>query len=406
MSRKTRLAVVMSHPIPYWVPLYRALTTHSELDLRVFYASKIGLNSSLDPAGMGVNIVWKTELLAGYEHEFLPAADKVLRTTFREMDNSAIGIALASFKPDVVLVHGYVWMVMVRALVWCRMNGVPVIMSSDSSLHSGTSKFMRKLKCAILPIIFRQFSAFISIGDANQKYLETFGAKRASIFRISNVVDERFWRYRERREAERGRIRTCLGLHDDDLAVLYVGKLIARKRPADLIAALAHVRKMPPAARSIKVLLVGDGAQRNMLEEMVTATGVPARFQGFVNIDTLPEYYCAADVLVHPAEIETFGMITIEGAILGLPLVLSDHVGAVGPTSIARIGENTIIYPCGDTMALADILHKLANDMHILTRLQAASLRISRELDWRMSVDGMLAAVDYCLRARRPRLSG
>jgi glycosyltransferase involved in cell wall biosynthesis len=246
----------------------------------------------------------------------------------------------------------------------------------------------------------RQFSAFLSIGDANQKYLESYGARGAHIFRVPNMVDEGFWAHRGRRQQERACVRKTLGLHDSDLAVLYVGKLIARKRPRDLIAALAHLRTMPPAARPITVLFAGDGAQRDALEREAAELGLPARFLGFVNIDALPGYYCAADVLAHPAEIETFGVIVIEAAILGLPLVLSDHVGAIGAASIARPGENVLVYPCGDTTALAASLHRLASEPETLARMSAASLRISRELDWRKAVSGTLAAVGHCLSGR------
>lgn len=396
MNRKTRFAVVASHAIPYHAPFYRALVKHGGLDVRAFFATRVGLEKTLDP-GMGIELAWKTNLLSGYDHVILPGGEGIKELTFRKVDNPGVGRALAEFAPDVVLIHGYVQMTMLRALTWCRRNGVPVLMISDSSLHSGTGRSMQVLKRALLPSILRQFNAFLSIGDANQKYLETFGVLRANIFRISNMVDEGFWAQREQRQEARMRVRRELGLEADDLAVLYVGKLIARKRPGDLINALARLRSMPGAGRPIRVLFAGDGAQRAALEQEAQSQGLPARFLGFVNIDSLPGCYCAADVLAHPAEIEAFGVIVLEAAIVGLPLLLSDRVGAIGLTSIARPGENALTYPCGDVDALAAALHRLTREPETLSRLAAASLRISKELDWRMSVRGTLAAIDHCL---------
>jgi glycosyltransferase involved in cell wall biosynthesis len=398
MSRQTRFAVVASHAIPYYAPFYRALARQGGVKVRAFFATRVGVEKSLDP-GMGVELAWKTDLLSGYENVILPEADSIKALTFRETDNPSIGPALAGFGPDVVLIHGYTLLTMLRALAWCRRKGVPALMISDSSLHSGTSPPMRVLKKALLPLVFRQFSAFLSIGDRNQTYLETYGARREQIFRVSNMVDEGFWAHRERREEERARQRVELGISDNDLIVLYVGKLIARKRPGDMIAALVRLRSMGSPPRPIRVLFAGDGAQRRALEQQAAAEGLPTTFLGFVNIDALPWYYCAADVLAHPAEIETFGAIVVEAATLGLALVLSDRVGAIGPTSIARPGENALIHPCRDVAALAAALHRLASEPDTLARLSTASLRISQELD-RAAVGGALAAIDYCLRDR------
>ena len=403
MNRKPRLAVVVSHAIPYYAPLYRALVKHGGIDVRVFFASRIGLNATHDP-GMGLDIVWKTDLLAGYEHEFLPGADAITATSFNSIDNPRVGEALAAFAPDVILIHGYVQKTPLKALAWARRRGVPAMMISDSSLHAGTSASMQLAKRMVLLLILRQFSAMLSIGDANQKYLETYGVPRSRIFRVPNMVDEGFWAFREKRAAVRQRVRAELGLVDNDLAVLFVGKLIPRKRPGDIVEALLELARRQPGARTVKALFAGDGVQRAELEQRAAAAGVPARFLGFVNIDTLPGYYCAADVLAHPAEIEAFGVIVLEAAILGLPLVLSERVGALGPTSIARAGENVFVHPCADIPALADALQRLAREPVTLARMAAASLRISEELDWRMVVAGTQAAIDYCLAGgRKPR---
>ena len=57
-------------------------------------------------------------------------------------------------------------------------------------------------------------------------------------------------------------------------------------------------------------------------------------------------------VQVHPSQADPHPLITSEGACMGLPMIYSDRIGAVGPTDIAREGENVIVYPCGDTAAL------------------------------------------------------
>lgn len=397
---KPRLAIIDSHPVPYHVSIYRALAQDGRVDVKAFFASRIGVDKTPDP-GMGVDIAWNTDLLSGYEHAFLPGAETIKNTSFRELDNSGVGKALAGYAPDAVIILGYTQRTMMRAIAWCRVNGVAAMMLSDSSLHSGTGKAVRVLKRMLLPQIFRQFSAFLSIGDANAAYLKAFGVPGEKIFSVPYLPDDGFRSYRSRRDEARQQWRARLGLADDVFAVLFVGKLIARKRPGDLLEALARLRAMNKGGRPVKVLFAGDGVERASLERRARELDVPADFLGFVNIDTLPALFCAADALAHPAEIETFGVIVIEAAIMGLPLILSDRVGAIGPNSIARPDVNTITYPCADTSALAEAIHRVANDAELARRLGNASLAISDELDKQQAVRGTLQAIDYCLRNAR-----
>jgi len=386
---------VASHPIQYYAPFYRALAASGELDVHAIFCARIGIDTKLDPE-MGVELAWKMDLLGGYAHEFLPEADGIEKVGFSEIDNPSVAAALDRNRPDVVLLHGYSNKTMLRALRWCRRRRVPAMMISDSSLHIGTPAWARLAKRLTLPVVLGHFSAFLSIGDSNRKYLETFGVPSARIFRVPNMVDEGFWAFRERRGEERSRWRAKLGLAETDLAVLFVGKLIARKRPADLLAALEHIERGPAPARRIRMLFAGNGAELELLKERAARSNLDASFLGFVNMDELPGIYCAADVLAHPAEIETFGVIVLEAAILGLPLVLSERVGALGPTSVAREGDNALVHPVGDVAALAEALHRLSREAETLTRLTERSLAISRDHHGSVSVAGTVQAVVHC----------
>lgn len=394
---KVRFTVVASHPIQYYAPYYRALAARTDMRVHAIFAARIGLEKMRD-AEMGVDVAWAMDLLGGYSHEFLPEADAIKRTGFREVDNPSIGAALSRERPDVVLLHGYASKTMLRALAWCRRNRVPAMMISDSSLHIGTGPAARLAKRVALPVLLAQFSAFLSIGDANQRYFETFGVPRSRIFRVPNMVDEGFWAFRARRDEERVRRRQALGLAEDDIALLFVGKLIPRKRPADILAALERIAGAGGPPTRLKALFAGNGELLTALQETAAARHLPASFLGFVNVDELPGIYCAADALVHPAELETFGVIVLEAAILGLPLVLSDRVGALGPTSVARPGENVLVHRSGDVPALAEALVRLASDPALRARLGAASLRISADHDGGVSVAGTVAAIEHCLK--------
>src|ERR1700689_4771921 len=72
----TRLAVVVTHPIQYYAPLWRALAREASLRTHVIFASRIGLEKTFD-AEMKAEVAWATDLTAGYSHEFLPEAASI-----------------------------------------------------------------------------------------------------------------------------------------------------------------------------------------------------------------------------------------------------------------------------------------------------------------------------------------
>ena len=68
-----RLAVISSHPIQYYTPLFRVLS--NRLELKVFY-THLATSSDHAQAGFGACFKWDIDLLSGYEHEFLRNASR------------------------------------------------------------------------------------------------------------------------------------------------------------------------------------------------------------------------------------------------------------------------------------------------------------------------------------------
>jgi glycosyltransferase involved in cell wall biosynthesis len=403
MSARIRLAIVASHPIPYYVPFYRALSASGLLDAHVLFASRLGLQPKLDPQ-MGVEIAWKMDLTGGYSHEFLPEADRITRTGLREVDNPSVTAALRRIRPDAVVVHGYGMMTMLRALAWCRISRIPAILISDSSTHSSGPGIRRMLKLAMAPILLRQYAGFLTLSERSEQHLSSLGVPRARMFRTPMLLPEHFWEVRAERAAVRQQMRAELALRDADVALLYVGKLYPGKRVGDIIAALQQLRRDGMDLDRVQFMVAGHGEQREGLAGEAAAAGVPVQFLGFVNIDALPRYYCAADALIHPAEIEQYGMVVLEAAVLGLPLILSDRVGAIGATSIARPAVNALVYGCGDRRALARAIRRLIEQPEMRRRMADASLRASLDHRGEKSVAATFAAIDACL-GRSPRVN-
>ncbi len=131
------------------------------------------------------------------------------------------------------------------------------------------------------------------------------------------------------------------------------------KRQVDLLKALALLRAGGPAARiDARLVLVGDGPMRAQIEACIDTLGLRGQvlLAGFQQ-DVRP-YIAMCDVMALTSHAETFPMATLEYMALGKPLVASDVGGLREQVSD---GVNGLLYPAGDTAALAAALARMAD---------------------------------------------
>jgi glycosyltransferase involved in cell wall biosynthesis len=393
MSDKIRVAIVVSHPIQHFVHLYRALAKESVIELLVIFASDLGTRSYFD-TGMNVEITWKTDLISGYKSIFLPEAREISKTGFWSVNNPSVTKALNEFHPHVVQTHGYSNCTVLRALIWCKFHGIPALIWSDSELIRSRSLMKRCLKQIVLRPLLALYSAILTVGENNEAYYQNYGVDEKIMFRTPFTIDEdSFSKAMATRNEIRMRGRGELAIPEDAFVVLMVGKLIEFKRPGDLIEAIQRIESLNNRGRAVYALFAGDGSIRGELEVRAEGIADKCRFLGFVNVDTLPDYYVMSDALVHVSEIDAHPLSNSEAIFSGLPLIVSDHIGTIGKTDIARPGTNAIVCQCGDVQAIADSIMRLAEDRSLYDRMKNASLKIATELGVEASVRGFLSAV-------------
>lgn len=103
-------------------------------------------------------------------------------------------------------------------------------------------------------------------------------------------------------------------------------------------------------------------------------------FRGPVDWETLAHAYAAADIFCLPSLEEGFGLSTLQAMSCGLPVVLSDAVGA---TDLAIHGIDGLVVPPADEEALADALNRLIEDVDLRKSMGAsATLRVKRVGSW------------------------
>ncbi|GHD14232.1 glycosyltransferase [Tianweitania populi] len=397
MTRQ-RLAIVVSHPIQHFVPLYRALAARSDITLKVFFATRIGVDRTFD-AEMNTAYAWDGNLLDGYDHAFLDEADRIKQVSFRGVNNPSIAAALREFEPTAVLIYGYAQLTALRALTWSRLHRVPVLMAGDGDAVPRSKNTRALFRSAFLRLLMSQVSAVLAVGDQNETFWDKMGVSAAKRFRSPFSIDETIYRHAQaNRAALRSATRRRFGIADAAFVFLSVGKLSARKRAADLLAASVRIK----TDRPVHLLFCGDGSERATLTQMAAEAKVPSSFSGFVNLDRLPAAYCAADTLVIPSGHDPHPLVGSEACAIGLPLIVSDRVGLIGDSDIAQPGFNALTYPCGDVDALAAAMQRLLDDPALHAAMAQASLTVFDQTCMRHSVEGVLAALDHVSPVKAP----
>lgn len=369
------LAVLNSHPIQYFAPLYRRLAREPDVDLTVYYFSRAGLDTYEDEGFGSETFAWDVPLVEGYRHAFVPNV-RGERTPdgFWSLVNPGIVRALRRRRHDAVWIHGHAYASYLLGVAGAVAAGSSLFMRCETHLGLRRSSLRRALRKVLMPWFYRAFDACLAIGSRNAEFYRRHGVPDDRLFLVPYAVDNRrFTEGARLSEEERREKRRELGLPPPDVpVVLFLSKMTARKRPSDVLEAFRRVRK----ERSVRAALafVGTGPEQRRLERRVARRKIPdVHFLGFRNQKVLPEIYGACDVFVLPSENEPWGLVVNEAMCAGLPVVASQEVGAA--RDLVHEDENGFRYEAGDVDALARSLGRLLESPELRRRMGRASRR-------------------------------
>ena len=150
----------------------------------------------------------------------------------------------------------------------------------------------------------------------------------------------------------------------------------------------ADVRAAQPACR---LLIVGDGPQRDELLQLAAQLGIAerTRFVGAVAHTDVPHWLHQLDIYAAPSRLdsESFGVAVIEAGACGLPVVVSD---AGGLPEVVVAGETGLVVPRDDVPALQAALKHLMLDPELRQRFgRQGRAHVEREYEWGQCVDLM-----------------
>ncbi|MCI0586274.1 MAG: glycosyltransferase family 4 protein, partial [Planctomycetes bacterium] len=264
---------------------------------------------------------------------------------------------------------------------------IPVLCRGDSQAGMPRGAAVKAMKRVVYPVFLRQFAAHLTVGRRNRDYLLRYGVPEGRLFPCPH-----FSGY----ETEE---RPVSGESDRrPPVVLFVGKLIPKKRPLDFVEAAARLRER---GVGLDAVVVGEGPLRSEMEARARARGVEVRFEGFRNQSELPAFYRLPGVLALPSDGgETWGLVVNECMAHGMPAVVSDAAGCA--PDLVEEGRTGFTYPCGDVGALADrVGEALALRRRDPDALAAALYAKSRAYSMTAAAEGLERALAAVVRGPR-----
>lgn len=389
--RPLRLAYLVTHPIQYQAPLLRRIAAEPDIELTVLYEADFSVGAYVD-SGFGRSVGWDVRLLDGYRHRFLvprrPVPGRDAPGFFWPLSRG-LARTLREGAFDALWVHGYSSANHLAALILARRHGMRTLLRDETSDASQARSPLRRLaKQAAFALLRGLVDTFLAIGTANARHLMALGVPATRLVVMPYAVDNaRFARIGA--ASDSAALRRRLGLPETRPLILFSAKLIARKRPLDLLAAFAAIASRLP--ESPVLAFAGDGELRGELERQKSERNLAdLHLLGFLGQADLAALYAAADVLVLPSERESWGLVVNEAMNGGCAIVASNRVGA----ALDLVRDNGVVYPVGDVRALAQALLDVLGDASGLVRMQRRSREIVAACSFEQDVQALRLALD------------
>ena len=357
---KTRLAIVVSHPVQYYVPLYRRLAQREDLEIKVFYTWHGGEKPALDQ-GFKREFAWDIPLTEGYSFEVVPnIASRPGTHHFWGLRNPALIETICDWKPDAVHLTGYAYASHLRAMRYFHHKRIPILFRGDSHLLGQRMGIRWLIKRTLLSKVYRWPSTFLHVGKWNREYYQAFGVPENRLHWCPHSIEvARFAEPQDKLEQEAIAWRQQLGIEQTKFVLLFAGKFEKKKQPIQLMRAVLE----EPDDR-IVLVMVGDGELGGEVRHL--SENAPSRFRvlPFQNQTRMPLVYRLGHVFLLPSAYdETWGLAVNEAMACGRPVLVSDKVGCA--PDLVRLGVTGDVFPSGDWRAFRKSVRTFAQNPQV-----------------------------------------
>ena len=301
-------------------------------------------------------------------HAFVRTGLTALAGDRRASGGEASGIG--GWEPEIV--HAHDWLVAHPAIALAQFFDVPLVSTihaTEAGRHSGwVSGIINRHVHSVEQWLAGESDALITCSESMRDEVNRlFGPDLAEIQVIHNGIDIRTWPFAEREPSS------------GPAELLFAGRLEYEKGVQDLLAALPRIRRTNPGTT---LTIAGTGTQQDWLAEQARRHRVSrsVNFVGAVDHQTLVDLMHRCDAIVLPSRYEPFGIVALEAAATGIPLVVST-AGGLGEA--VTDGVTGLSFPPADVTALAAAVRATLDRPDLAAeRARRARDRLTAEFSW------------------------
>jgi glycosyltransferase involved in cell wall biosynthesis len=370
-----RVAVFLNALSPYRVELFNVVADIADVELKVF-------TCAVTEPGRH----WSAFENARFEHEVVPGIAWGRWNWQTRHFNPRAVIRIARWRPDVV-VGGMTTMIglLGYAASWYARCGfawwLDVTEGADASLST-------PLLAGAKHFLATHADSAVASSSLARDYALSLGAQPDRLFVSLLTVDTRSLAHHVDEERPNARdLKSQLGL--TGAVIGYFGQLEAHKGITHMIEAARLLRTRTPAPT---LLFVGTGSLLAEAQQSCKDAGLEAVFAGFQQPAALPKYYAICDVFWLLSDIDCFGVVAVEAAAAGLPLLVSRFAGASG--DMVRDDVNGWVVDPSDAARVARLVDDLLDDDGKRAAFGGASREIALALGIEVARDGFMQAVE------------
>jgi glycosyltransferase involved in cell wall biosynthesis len=379
-----RLAIITTHPIQYYAPWFRLLAKRNIVFPKIFYTwEQSSTGVKFDP-GFGKKIEWDIPLLEGYEYTFVKnTASEPGSHHFNGIINPTLISELKQWNPNAILIIGWNFQSHLKCMRYFH-NKIPVFFRGDSTLLDEQNLLKKAFRRVFLKWIYHYVDYALYVGSNNKKYFLARGLKERQLIFAPHAIDnERFAEPAGIYEREAILWRSEIGIQDDDIAILFAGKLEPKKNPSLLLELAKSCTD-----KRLKFILVGNG----VLEEELKSSAFNderIKFINFQNQQRMPVVYRLGDVFILPSKGpgETWGLAVNEAMACNRPVIISDKVGC--SIDLVKNGINGIIFDITSPGSIISFVKQLLQEDVLIKKMGNQSAQIVKGFSFQQIVNAI-----------------
>ncbi|WP_404375370.1 glycosyltransferase [Vreelandella aquamarina] len=247
---------------------------------------------------------------------------------------------LREFKPDVIHVHHPFWLGSMGLWMGRRLK-VPVIYTYHTRLEHYAhfvplpgALFRNLISHYLIKRFSNRCQGVIVPTYSAEEYLRMIGVKTPSLIQPTGIDTARF---ADADEEALAALRQQWAIDPADTVLVSVSRISKEKNIGFMLEALAELKHQ--GHTSLRLLLVGDGPDRQVIQQQIETLGLEAQVTlvGAVPPEEMALYYHVGDMFVFASTSETQGMVILEAMAAGLPVVA---VRSSGIDDVVRDGFN------------------------------------------------------------------